>query len=224
MKHFFILLILTLTIFNLIGQNTTATVILKTGDTLDLVNFSKDETYITGTIENTNRFIKVANTVVISIVEGCNYEQNEIDDMTGQRIKRSKSISLTNYLGSVLKLSAHLQVATLQVNNQRFLKFKLNDSSIFSMDAGAKILIKCQNEKIYELINLQYLIADGTYVSQYSSNWSAEITTSIDQDVLKELSSCIVTKIRFYLNKGYLDIEVSPSLSTNLQSVLKCIE
>jgi hypothetical protein len=224
MKHFFILLILTLTIFNLIGQNTTATVILKTGDTLDLVNFSKDETYITGTIEKTNRFIKVANTVVISIVEGCNYEQNEIDDMTGQRIKRSKSISLTNYLGSVLKLSAHLQVASLQVNNQRFLKFKLNDSSIFSMDAGAKILIKCQNEKIYELINLQYLIADGTYVSQYSSNWSAEITTSIDQDVLKELSSCIVTKIRFYLNKGYLDIEVSPSLSTNLQSVLKCIE
>lgn len=224
MKFVLNLLIFTLTIFELMAQNTTATVILKTGDTLDLINFSKDETYITGTIEKTNRFIKVANTVVISIVEGCNYEQNEIDDMTGQRIKHSKWISLTNLLGSVLKSTPHLQVASRQVDDQRFLKFRLNYSSIFSMDAGAKILIKCQNEKIYELINLQYVIADGVALSQYSSTWSAEIKTSVNQDVLKELSSCVVNKIRLYLSKGYLDIEVSPAYNTNLQSVLKCIE
>lgn len=220
--------VLLLSFGSLFGQSKTYSVILTWGDTVTFKDFSEDSYSVFGTEISTGKVKKITKSAIVKVIEGpipvgeCEYVKNEIDDMTGHLVKRSQKVLLTNFGAGLMGI--YLYVSSSQVNEERFLIFELHSGSIFSIDSGAKVLVKCQDEKVHELVNLEYVIANGQYKNQYSSDWSAEIVSPLTPEMLKTLLSCGVVKIRFYLNKGFLDVEVAPKSVNKLITVLKCVE
>lgn len=217
MKQIFSLLLIVCS-FQLAGQNQTASVILKSGDTLHLQKFVQEEHLISGVEIGTNKPRKVAMAAILSIIEGCNYERNEVDDMTGASVKKSKQEKLGGFAawGGV-----ELHVASIKVDTTQSLIFTIQYPKIFSMNPGAKVLIKCNDEKVYEVNNLKYMIADPNPIVK--GLWDGEILTTLPVEVLTALTSCPVTKVRLYFNDGYVELEVKDKNQTNLMKVLRCI-
>jgi hypothetical protein len=220
-------ILLCLYALTLSGQNQKATVILKSGDTLYLEKFVQEEYLISGVQEGTNKPRKVAMAAIASIMEGCNYEKNEVDDMTGQFVKISKEEKLGGAAMGLVYRSLELHVSSISISKDQdtlfSLKFRIKNTSIFSMDAGAKVLIKCSNDKVYELNNLEGKIASCVYSSPNFSIWEIIITTPLSKEMLNTLSSCPVTKIRVYFNDGYDEVEIKDKNQNILMKVLSCI-
>lgn len=217
MKQIFSLLLIVCS-FQLAGQNQTASVILKSGDTLHLQKFVQEEHLISGIEIGTNKPRKVAMAAVVSIIEGCNFAKNEIDDMTGAIVKQSKQEKLGGFAawGGI-----EIYVASLSVDTAKSLIFTIQYPKIFSMNPGAKVLIKCSDEKVYEVNNLKYMIADPSPIIK--GLWNGEIITPLPPEILTALSSCPVTKVRLYFNDGYTELEIKDKNQTNLMKVLGCI-
>lgn len=221
MKQIFSLLLIVCS-FQLAGQNQHATVILNTGDTLYLEKFVQEQYFVTGIEKGTNKPRKISNSIVTVVIEGCKYERNEVDDMTGHFIQISQEEKLG---GGIMNLE--LFVSSFGISKDKdtlhSLKFRVRYPKVFSIDADAKILIKCTDGKVYELLNLEYVIANCVYNSQYYNTWEGRITTPLTKELLTTLASNPVTKVRLYLNDGYVELDVKDKNQNNLMKVLRCM-
>jgi len=149
----------------------------------------------------------------------CEYERDEIDDMTGDKVVETTSeLILNKFGGTSISVSA-----TMVVSNSdtiRFLTFTFTAWSIFSMDEDNKILIKLENGEIIELKNAEYLIAEtGSF-----ETWEADIDAFLTYENFIKLSKNPIVKIRFYFNDGYVEEEIrSSQRQRQLSYLLWCL-
>jgi hypothetical protein len=200
----------------LAAQHQTATVILKSGDTIYLQQVVQDDYIISGKDIKANKPRKIALAVVDQIINGCAYEKDEIDDMTGQAVRITK---LEKIGGNAGFAGIELHIAGHKTNELTALKMLITYPEIFSLEKDAKILIKCDDNNVHELNNLEYTIARRSS----SSLWNGQITLPLSEDMISILSACKATKIRLYLNSGYVELDIKENKQQVISRVVACV-
>lgn len=147
----------------------------------------------------------------------CNFKKNEVDDMTGLKVLVTKERRLR------IALYKSLTVKGRKVNNTYMLHFLPTAGSIFSMDPGARVLIKTREEnKVYEIHSNEYELSTGIHSSGFSV-YSSEIQSTVDYSIINALSKETVNKIRFYFNDGYVDYPINHEGAKKLKSICRCL-
>jgi hypothetical protein len=198
------------------AQNQTTTVILTTGDTLFLEKVVQDENTISGYDIRANKPRRMPLSVVSQFIEACAFEKDEIDDMTGRRIRLTKPERIG---GNAAFAGMQIQVRGFRVDDLYSLKFFIIYPGVFSMDKGAKVLLKCADEKVHELNTLEYVMARHTG----SNIWTGEITMPLAGEKMDTLENCKLTKVRLYFNRGYVDLEVKDKKQDGVSRVVRCL-
>ena len=193
-------------------------IIMKNGATKKAILLGeKNDVYSFKDIEKGNKF-KIPRNNIQALVEGCKYEKNQVDDMTGDKVKSSTWKTLYN-------LFTKLSVQTSQVNDYKYLNIKIIDGSIFTIPAEATIIFKDKSGQTYQLktINEMGEVAEG-YIIAGQTAYTATISMTLDEATIKGLAENNLSKVRIYYRDGYKDYEIKPGKVGQLMAVMSCLQ
>ena len=137
----------------------------------------------------------------------CKYEINEIDKFTNQSKIETKSEIIYKDFNTALSINL------CKYDTTYFIKFGINlTDQVYSVLKGDKILLKLDNSQI-EIISLETKIISGFSYVKYS----------INSDDFVKLKSSLITDIRIYLNKDYIDRTIDNKKGSKIKIISNCI-
>jgi hypothetical protein len=138
----------------------------------------------------------------------CKYEINEIDKFTNQSKIETKSEIIYKDFNTALSINL------CKYDTTYFIKIGINlTDQVYSVLKGDKILLKLENSQIVEIISLETKIISGFSYVKYSIN---------SGDFVK-LKSSLITDIRIYLNKEYIDRTIDNKKGSKIKIISNCI-
>ena len=157
---------------------------------------------------------------IISYSQKCDYEKNEIDDMTDKREVIMKFERLTKSL-----VLTHQMVSCKKVEGLLGIRFRRTDtSSSFAIDNDDKIIIKFSDNEKITLLNTKSSVSERVDIPKSISYWYADYLVLPTQEELDHLRTKSIEKIRFYFSNEYHDLEVAKKRKNVLSDQIKCIE
>lgn len=152
----------------------------------------------------------------------CKFKINEVDEFTKNKILETRPAIFTS---SGVGLGFSSSYSLKKINDEKYLKFKITSSSIFTLREGNKVMFKTNKE---ETINLKFpetIIANGSYNTSFRTTfWTGEILIPISDEINKRFQNEKIIKLRVYTGDGYVDGEINSKRATKFVEHLKCIQ
>jgi len=147
--------------------------------------------------------------------------ENKIDDFTNKAIKRTswERLFYTNKGNVYFRIS--------NIDNSYYFDFKYMDGSVFSVEKGAKLMFKLENDSIYTLENLEYGITgygEGAIGFSGSLGMGIKLTyVSLDDTKFEILGNKKAKRLRFYTSKGYIEEDLKPQRAELIPNAIKLV-
>ena len=147
--------------------------------------------------------------------------KNSKDEFTGALVKE------TSWETVVMKSNLTLYSRARKINDQYILDFKITmGGSVFSMDKGDEIMFKLSNGKIQSIENAEYSITSsggGARGLAGSNMQGLEASFYVDQNIIDDLKTYNIEKIRIYTTDGYVEEDVNKDKDIKFKSLLKLV-
>lgn len=155
----------------------------------------------------------------------CEYERNEVDDMTGKHVVRMKERKLYSKLKMHGPESVKAKVS--YIDGSVFLSItSYLQSDVYSIREGKTVIIKFVDGEILELENYNTEVADYKKLglSGASTQWYASHKIILSDVLMKKLEEKPIQKIRLYSTDGYNEFDIKKQNGTELMYQCSCIK
>lgn len=147
--------------------------------------------------------------------------ENKIDDFTNKTVKK------TSWERLFLSKKGNVYFRISNIDNSYYFDFKYMDGSVFSVEKGAKLMFKLENDSIYSLENLEYGITgygDGAIGLVGSQGMGIKLSyVSLDDPNFEILGNKKVKKLRFYTSKGYVEEDLKPEKAKLIPNAINLV-
>jgi hypothetical protein len=165
----------------------------------------------------------------------CKYQTDTVHSITGEPVRWSKWASFTLTTGAKIVHSAvvegdrkyvGLRVPQRWSHDQRPTKEILD--GMFSIPAGAKLMLKLDDDSIIELHTESEVIADADYGVHSSRNFPmtaiAVVKYALDDQAIAALTANRLTHMRLQTNNGDMDFTFGKKGAKKQQDTLACLK
>jgi hypothetical protein len=164
-------------------------------------------------------FLLLCSTAVLSAQ---NLEKNEIDEFTGNTVKRTSWETFNNNTG----FYGHFRIS--KINNSYFFDLKMMiGNSVFSINQNDELLFKLSNDDVVTLNNIEYSLACiGCGAKGFAGSQGYGVNTSypISIEQIEQLKNSDIVKIRIYTSKGYVESDIKAKHASKINKALTIIE
>lgn len=150
-------------------------------------------------------------------------EKNEVDEFTGNRVKK------TSYEVLVQNFKLNAFVSVMSINDSSVfldLKLMLGSGSVHAIDKDAILYLKMADDSIIELRNTEYSIScRGCGARGFSGSNAQGSKTSylVAKWHIEKFRSSAIAKFRLYTTDGYIESGVNNNRSSTIKSLLELL-
>ena len=151
-------------------------------------------------------------------------DKSIIDDFTGSKVIYTSWETLNT--GNFMDANNHMFFRFRYENNTIYFHLKWITRDILSVDKGAKIIFKFNNDSLCTLHSLSYTISErggGSIGLSMSALWGLDLIY-VGDEMNSFLMDHFVTKFRIYTNSGYVDIDIKEGNAVKINKAYSLLE
>lgn len=155
---------------------------------------------------------------------GQKLEENEVDEFTNNKIKRTS----WETLNMTTKFTAYFRISRINSHDYFELKMMFGGyrGKVFSIDKDQEIMFKLNNGEFVKLPNLEYTITCtgcGAKGLSGSSAQGIKVSYLLNKEEFEILKNNKVIKMRIYTNDGYVESEIKEKHVKKIPKALELI-